>query len=222
MSVNWKQMIDQTYQQAYNLYWTQDLDGEIFTQPLKHYHDYMIHLVDQSSDLQHIIYRIIHIATGLVIYPLFGALAAFGMLIKLTQGSCVTRNNENQKKNLWMLVLKPLNLPGDKPNKHLFVTLNTAPWKLYPFVEFRISPDVLNSMSDDDRNYTVKEIEEQIDKCTKQYKKIYISSISNCKNGALINLYIYQTDSIYFKNRPFTLTRIFKGQTSNELCLSSY
>ena len=76
------------------------------------------------------------------------------------------------------------------------------------------------SMSDDERNNTVEGIKKEIDEYTKQYKYIYIHSISNHEHGAVISLNIYQTDSIYWKNRPVIPTIISIGQTDEEARLT--
>src|SRR5262245_29009312 len=83
------------------LYKSPDPRGDFLCQPLKKYHHFFTTKSDQSRKGCHrTTYRIIHLLTGLAIYPIGGILAGVGILVKLTDLHHVRLHNEGVKTNI--------------------------------------------------------------------------------------------------------------------------
>lgn len=80
-----------------NLYQSVDLPGDCFLQPLKIYSRFFAKKIDHCPVLEKIIWVVIHIATGIFLYPLFGFLALFGLLVKLTGIPQIKKHNRFSK-----------------------------------------------------------------------------------------------------------------------------
>src|SRR5581483_2052878 len=86
-----------------HLYHSEDLwfgDFEFLLRPLKVYHPFFTERIEQSVGLAKVAWLVGHIATGIFAYPIFGALAGLGMLIKATDISDLRESNERVKRKI--------------------------------------------------------------------------------------------------------------------------
>lgn len=148
-----------------NLYNSEDLNGDIFTLPLKAYHGFFAQKIDDHSGLKKLAWRIGNIITGILFYPLFGLLAGFGLLVKLTGISNLKKDNELRKSVIHHITTdlkKNIYHSKDLNEGIVGSSYNTQDIK-----EFKVKR--VNA------GQVCQEINEEIDLLTSQFKKVYLS-----------------------------------------------
>jgi hypothetical protein len=154
-------MIDSIY-----LYYAQDINGECFLQPLKAYHGFFIKKIADNSGLRNLAWRITHIFTGIVAYPLFGVLTGFGLFIKFLGISGVQKHNKVEKSKLKVLHISVTSAGGFSDS---IAESNIPPgWEKKIVREFKVTKRNVDS--------ECCEINQTIDLLSSQFKKVYYDS----------------------------------------------
>lgn len=83
-----------------------DLKGEILLKPLKYYHGFFAKRVENSPFLGRLALRIVNIVTGIFAYPILGALASVGILIKLIEIYDIKKHNDTEKARINKIEIK--------------------------------------------------------------------------------------------------------------------
>ncbi len=156
-----------------NLYKTPDLYGDFLTQPLKAYNGYFS---EKGTGWKKVALTIVHIATGIFAYPLFGALALIGLGVKLCGVPSLIAHNEQEKisvKSVYVGVKNSNGFACESLSSLLFTSFIVE-----EFIHLR------KATCDSDYQAVLK----AIDKLTYQFRKIYIDSYGTVQgeSGAII------------------------------------
>jgi hypothetical protein len=79
----------------YNIYKSPDLYGDFLTKPLRNYRAF-VNREDTKKGL--LLRKIVHIATAIFAYPIFGVLAAVGIVVKSFSIPSISEHNNRQKR----------------------------------------------------------------------------------------------------------------------------
>lgn len=157
-----------------NIYKSEDLPGEFLLQPLKRYHNFFAKKIENCSNLKKGAWLVANIVTGIFAYPVFGALAGVGLLIKLTGMHGVKKHNKSEKTSIEAV------RSGVKYSaKHITdssKSISQSGWQMSVVREFKITKQNVDDI--------VSKINQEIDSITNQFKKIYVSSKGNIDNGS--------------------------------------
>ena len=144
-----------------SLYHSIDLNGECLVQPLKTYHNRFVYKIENSSGLQKIAWRIVHIVSGIVTYPIYGALAGLGLFIKLPGIYHIKKHNESEK-----LIIQGI-YTGIKHTKGYSKTYtSSSAFQTIEIQKFTITKQNLDNV--------VKEINERIDYFSEHFRKVHL------------------------------------------------
>lgn len=149
-----------------NMYHSQDLHGEFLFQPLKMYHGFFAKKIENSVSLQKGAWLVGNVVTGIFAYPIFGALAALGLFVKLTGIHDLRKHNESQKIRL-DVIHSGVNSGGGYATDSSSSLIKSG-WQMNVVSEFKVTKQNIEK--------TYATMTQEVDSLSNQYKKIYISS----------------------------------------------
>lgn len=152
-----------------NLYKTPDLYGDFLTQPLKAYNGYFS---EKGTSWKKVALTIIHIATGIFAYPLFGSLALIGLGIKLCGVPSLKAHNEKEKISVSAVYVGVKNSEGyacESSSSLFFIPFNVEK-----------SLQIRKATCDSDNQAILK----AIDKLNSKFRRIYIDSYGMAQSGS--------------------------------------
>ncbi|MFI5343494.1 MAG: hypothetical protein ACHQUC_04660 [Chlamydiales bacterium] len=188
-------------EKAKNLYWSFDLPGKDLTIPLKRYHGYMVNKVENASGITKIAHFIVHIASGIFAYPIFGLLAALGMLVNLAGIKKLSIESERAIEALEMhFFTQPLDPTYENSygivvvNNNFQIEKNSS---LNIHCTFDVDPTDPDDMTEEVKERSLKPIRDEIETLTKQYRRVYVQAKGNWQKGSTIYLTLYQSRLLY-------------------------
>lgn len=149
-----------------NIYKSEDLNGEFLLQPLKTYHHFFANKIEHSAGLKKAVWLIAYVVTGIFAYPVFGALAGLGMLVKLTSIHGIRKHNQSGKNDIKFIQSKLKNCIAyatDSSN-----SIIQSGWQMKVIREFTVTKQNVNEI--------VPDIYTEINSLSSQFKKVYIAS----------------------------------------------
>lgn len=168
-----------------NLYRAEDLPGENLVQPLKIYQRLFS---KPASGMQKLIIRVGQIASGVLLYPVFGFVAGIGMLIKVTGLSGVESKNEEAKSHVKVI---KTGIQACRAFDDDYATSKQGNhWHAINVREFTVTKQNADTLC--------PSIQKQIDQLTKQFQKVYLQSKGHIENGQgeiRVILQVYRRDS---------------------------
>lgn len=156
-----------------NIYKSEDLHGEFLLQPLKMYHSFFAKKIENSSDLKKGAWIVANVVTGIFAYPVFGALAGIGILIKLTGISGLKKHNQSQKTSINAVQSGVKYSAGYATDSSSSII--QSGWQMSVIREFKVTKQNVDEIS--------TTINQEIDSLSNQFKKIYIASNGYINNG---------------------------------------
>lgn len=149
-----------------NIYKSEDLHGEFLLQPLKAYHSFFAKKIENSSGLEKGAWVVANVVTGIFAYPVFGALAGIGILVKLTGIPGLRKHNQSEKSSIESIRLgvKCSGEFADNSSHSIF----QSGWQMSVVREFKITKQNVDALS--------TTINQEIDSFSNQFKKIYVVS----------------------------------------------
>lgn len=180
-----------------NLYWAQDFGVESLVQPLKIYHGYMVDKIAHSAGCSHLAFRVMHIVSGIFIYPLLGFGASFGVLFKGIERGYVKKHNEETKNQLKLILHKPVEVDKDS----VLVKYTTRKgWNFNNVYKFDVLATDIKDMTAENKEAILNPIRGKIDELTDRHRKVYLQSVGNWAKGLSIYLALFQAESPYCDN----------------------
>ena len=152
-----------------NIYRAEDINGEIFIQPLKVYHNFFAKKISNCSGLEKVAWIIANAVTGIFAYPVLSVLAAIGILVKLTGIPGIQRNNQSEKAYIDSIRAGAKVDSGSYSFDCLKARYKTV------IKEFTVTSENLDNDLDS--------IKQEIDLFTSQFKKVYIAAQGALTNG---------------------------------------
>lgn len=148
-----------------NIYNSEDLNGEFLLQPLKTYHNFFAKEIENSTGLKKGAWVVANVASGVFAYPLLGALAGLGMLVKLTGVNSLRKHNQSEK-------VKIEAIQAGVKNAVTYMTDSSSSiiqsgWQMKVYREFTITKQNIDNICTD--------INQQIDSISNQFKNVYVS-----------------------------------------------
>lgn len=157
-----------------SIYNSSDLNGDFLTQPLKIYHNFFAKKIEQSASLvSRLAWITVNVATGLFAYPLFGLLAAIGILIKLKGISNLKKHNESIKTGVE--ALQSGIKYSQSFSRNAINEIDESGIQMKVAREFTVTKDNVD--------IATSEIKKAIDSFSNQFKKVYLFSNGFIQNG---------------------------------------
>lgn len=157
-----------------NIYRSEDLNGEFLLRPLKMYHNFFAKKIEHSSGLKKAVWLIANVVTGIFAYPVFGALAGLGLLVKLTGIKGLKKHNQSQKTSINLIqsgVKYSFQYAIDSSRSNII----QSGWQMNTIREFKVTKQNVDEIC--------TTINQEIDSLSNQFKKIYyISSTGHINN----------------------------------------
>lgn len=150
-----------------NIYKSEDLHGEFLLQPLKVYHSFFAKKIENSASLKKGAWVVANVVTGTFAYPVFGALAGIGILVKLTGIPGLKKHNQSAKSCIESIRLG-VNSGGFEDNSSH--SIFQSGWQMSVVREFKITKQNVDALP------LPLIINQEIDSFSNQFKKIYIAS----------------------------------------------
>lgn len=157
-----------------NLYKSEDLSGEFLCQPLKFYHNFFVKKIEncEGDPLKRCAWIVAHKATGIFAYPLFTALAFFGLLIKLTGVQSIKSHNNSQISCVEGIGVGVTNT--EVYSKDFSHELEKPGRKMKIIREFKMTKYNVDSL--------VFEITDEISSQFRKFRKVYVSANGTIEN----------------------------------------
>jgi len=156
-----------------NIYQSKDLYGEFLCEPLKKYHTFFARRIENSSGLKKVAWLVACVVTGIFAYPIFGALAGIGILIKLTGVPGLKRHNQSQKTSV-VSIRAGIKYSESYATNSSHSIIQSG-WRMGVIREFRITKQNVDLL------FTT--INQEIDSLSNQFKKIYIAASGIINDG---------------------------------------
>jgi hypothetical protein len=161
---------------------------------MKMYHGFMINKIDQahSPKLKNLVWRVIHVATGVLIYPILGVFVGLEMSIKLLNWR-LSGKDHNARENSTHLKFLFFNVHGE-PAKGCslpFQLISKGSWIspiLKTFREYNIvfGPEEIRGQFNAEKQQLAQDMEMIIKRFTDAYTKVYIQYFGSWEHGMKI------------------------------------
>ena len=163
-----------------NIYCAEDIQGEIFIQPLKAYHNFFAEKISYCSfNLEKVAWLIANAVTGIFAYPPLGVLAGVGILVKLTGVPGVQRHNQTEKAVINSIPGLSLT-DGETYAVSSLDPIHLSGWKMTTIKEYTVTTEDLDLGHD---CAPLDAIKKEIDLFTSQFKKVYVAVYGLIEEG---------------------------------------
>jgi hypothetical protein len=135
------------------------------------YHSFFAKKIENSSSLKKGAWVVASVVAGIFAYPMFGALAGIGILVKLTGTSGVKKHNQSEKNTIESIRFGVKCSGGSESGgfeDEVSQSISQSGWQMSVVREFTITKQNADALS--------RTINQEIDSFSNQFKKIYIAS----------------------------------------------
>ena len=186
------------------LFWSSDGKFSL-SDPLKMYHGYLIHKFNQnqSSKINQLVWRIVHFATGLFLYPVLGLLAGLDMGDKLLRWH-FSKKNQNAISSINLAFLNVHSEAAESYSVFLHANLDGS-WEFTKEVTLQeydvaFGPEKTAGEFAEVKQNLAERMKKTIDELAKSYIKVNIRYFGSWENGMNLKLLTVNSSLPYCSN----------------------
>lgn len=195
-------MINNSINKLKALYWANN--GDILPSvPMKMYNGYMLERINQASSnkLKKLAWQVTHVATGILAYPVLGALASLDMAITLINWNLNGKDHNKRNDTVKWALYNTHGAPASRATFSFLVGPNTS-FRVFREYDIRFGPETKQSEYEPIKEAFIEQMKSINEEFTKAYTKLYVEYSGTWETGMNFK-FVAEDSSLPYCSNPY-------------------